>query len=80
MRDRVPGDEDVQALERAKDAHRDRWSETLMIAPDTVIGPANRLNDALTRVYGKVKRIEQGSPRPGETPRSAAEGNRRSGP
>ncbi|ARF81561.1 hypothetical protein ACIG0C_24395 [Kitasatospora aureofaciens] len=74
MRDRAPGDEDVQALERVKDAHRDRWSETLMIAPDTVIGPANKLNDALTRVYGQIKRIEQGNPRRGETLRSAAEG------
>ncbi|WP_431676648.1 hypothetical protein [Kitasatospora sp. KL5] len=73
VRDRAPGEEDIRALESAKDAHRDRWSETLMIAPDTVIGPANELNDALTRVYGQIKRLEQGTPRRGETLRSAAE-------
>ncbi|MER7403856.1 hypothetical protein ABT373_15520 [Streptomyces sp. NPDC000070] len=73
LRDRTPGDEDVQALEAAKDAHRDRWSEALMIAPDVVIDPAGEVNGALTRVYGQVKRLEQGNPRPGETLRSAAE-------
>ncbi|WP_354641307.1 hypothetical protein [Kitasatospora camelliae] len=73
MRDRAPGEEDIRALETAKDAHRDCWSETLMVAPDTVIGPANELNDALTRVYGQIKRMEQGKPRQGETLRSAAE-------
>ncbi|GGS55058.1 hypothetical protein GCM10010206_15990 [Streptomyces cinerochromogenes] len=44
-----------------------------MIAPDAVIVPAHELNEALTRVYGQVKRLEQGNPRPGETLRSAAE-------
>ncbi|WP_086562912.1 hypothetical protein [Streptomyces africanus] len=73
LRDRTPGDEDIQVLEAAKDAHRDRWSEALMIAPDTVIAPAGEVNGALTRVYGQVKRLEQGNPRPGESTRSAAE-------
>ncbi|MFI7018626.1 hypothetical protein [Streptomyces sp. NPDC050164] len=73
LRDRTPGDEDVQALEAAKNAHRDRWSEALMIAPDAVVTPAGEVNGALTRVYGQVKRLEQGNPRPGETLRSAAE-------
>ncbi|MFJ9448554.1 hypothetical protein ACIRRH_43180 [Kitasatospora sp. NPDC101235] len=73
VRDRPAGEDDIRALEGAKDAHRDRWSETLMVAPDTVIGPANELNDGLTRVYGQIKRIEQGNPRSGETLRSAAE-------
>ncbi|MEU5534402.1 hypothetical protein [Streptomyces sp. NPDC020362] len=73
LRDGTPGDEDIRALEGAKDAHRDRWSEALMIAPDAVVAPAGELNRALTRVYGQVKRLEQGNPRPGETLRSAAE-------
>ncbi|GAA1883814.1 hypothetical protein [Streptantibioticus ferralitis] len=73
MRDRPAGDEDVRALEESKDTHRDRWSEALMIAPDAVIVPAHELNEALTRVYGQVKRLEQGNPRPGETPQSAFE-------
>jgi hypothetical protein len=73
MRDRTPGDEDVQALESAKDTYRDRWSEALMIAPDGVVAPAREVNGALNRVYGQVKRLEQGNPRSGETLRSAAE-------
>ncbi|ROP48059.1 hypothetical protein [Streptomyces sp. PanSC9] len=31
-----------------------------MIAPDAVIVPAHDLSDALTGVYGQVKRLEQG--------------------
>ncbi|MET8832156.1 hypothetical protein ABZX40_39825 [Streptomyces sp. NPDC004610] len=73
LRDGPPGDEDIQALEDAKAAQRDRWSETLMIAPDSVLAPAAALNRGLTLVYGQVKRLERGQPRPGETLRSAAE-------
>ncbi|MFE7333582.1 hypothetical protein [Streptomyces griseus] len=72
MRDHTLGQEDVSALEGTKDAYRDRWSEALMIAPDAVIVPAHELNEALTGVYGQIKRLEQESPRPGETLRSAA--------
>ncbi|MGW5232086.1 hypothetical protein ACWEQU_07275 [Streptomyces nodosus] len=73
IRDGALGQEDVSALEGAKDAYRDRWSEALMIAPDAVIVPAHELNDALTGVYGQIKRLERGNPRPGETLQSAAE-------
>ncbi|WP_431313976.1 hypothetical protein [Streptomyces murinus] len=66
MRDRTLGQEDVSALEATKDAYRDRWSEALMIAPDAVIVPAHELNEALTGVYGQIKRLEQG-----ETPGQA---------
>ncbi|MGN5381869.1 hypothetical protein ACQ4WX_46605 [Streptomyces lasalocidi] len=62
----------MRALEQAKDAHRDRWSEALMIAPDAVTAPAHELDETLPRVYGQVKRLEQGNPRPDETLRSAA--------
>ncbi|CAL2066867.1 MULTISPECIES: hypothetical protein [Streptomyces] len=72
-RDRTLGQEDVSALEATKDAYRDRWSEALMIAPDAVIVPAHELNEALTGVYGQIKRLEQGTPRPGEAPQSTAE-------
>jgi hypothetical protein len=44
-----------------------------MIAPDGVVAPARETNGALNRVYGHIKRLEQGNPRPGETLRSAAE-------
>ncbi|MGI5466176.1 hypothetical protein [Streptomyces sp. CA-132043] len=73
MRDRAAEAEDIRALEETKDHYRDRWSEALMIAPDTVIPSAHEVNEALTRVYGQVKRLEQGNPRPDETLESAAE-------
>ncbi|MEU1850493.1 hypothetical protein ABZ499_14765 [Streptomyces sp. NPDC019990] len=73
LRDRTPGDEDVQTLEAAKDTYRDRWSEALMVAPDAVILPAGEVNRALNAVYGQIKRLEQGDPRPGESLHSAAE-------
>ncbi|WP_418956875.1 hypothetical protein [Streptomyces tritici] len=76
MANRAPGEEDVRALEEAKDTHRNRWSETLMIAPDSVIEPGSVVNRALTRVYGQVKRLEQGNAEPGETAASAAEAQR----
>ncbi|MFC9681033.1 hypothetical protein [Streptomyces sp. NPDC056948] len=72
LRDRTPGDEDFQSLEAAKDTYRDRWSEALMIAPDAVLTPAGEVNRALNAVYGQVKRLEQGNPRPGESLHSAA--------
>lgn len=73
MRDRTADAEDVRALEETKDRYRDRWSEALMIAPDTVVLPCAEVNGALNRTYGQVKRLEQGTSRPGESPLSAAE-------
>ncbi|MFI6371154.1 hypothetical protein [Streptomyces sp. NPDC050546] len=72
LRDRTPGDEDIKSLEAAKDTYRDRWSEALMIAPDAVLTPAGEVNRALNAVYGRVKRLEQGNPRPGESLHAAA--------
>ncbi|MFI9327072.1 hypothetical protein ACIGZJ_05915 [Kitasatospora sp. NPDC052868] len=73
LRDRTPGEEDVRALEEAKEAHRNHWSEALMVAPDAVIAPSSEANMALTRVYGMAKRLEQGDPRPGETLHAAVD-------
>ncbi len=73
LRDRTPGESDVRALDEAKDAHRNHWSETLMIAPDAVIAPGDTANQALTRVYGTIKRLEQGNAQPGESLQSATE-------
>ncbi|MFC8720933.1 hypothetical protein [Kitasatospora sp. NPDC057198] len=73
MRDREIEDEDVRVLEEAKDAQRSRWSETIMVAPGVVLVAAQEVNDELTRVYGQVKRQEQGNPRPGETLQTVAE-------
>ncbi|MEU5919162.1 hypothetical protein [Streptomyces sp. NPDC047141] len=73
LRDRAVADEDVRALEEAKEAQRNGWSEAIMIAPGTVLDAASQVNAELTRVYGQVKRQEQGDPRQGESLRTAAE-------
>lgn len=67
LRERGVQDADVDALEEAKNAHRDRYSEAQMIAPDEVLVRAKDVNRALTAVYGQVKRLERGAPEPGET-------------
>ncbi|MFE1415125.1 hypothetical protein ACFW6F_30660 [Streptomyces sp. NPDC058746] len=72
MRERTVEDADRVALDEARDAQRDRYSEAQMIAPDSVLTPASEANHALTRLYGQVKRLERGEPEPGETMESAA--------
>ncbi|WP_226966611.1 hypothetical protein [Streptomyces phaeolivaceus] len=73
LRDRTADTDDIQALEDTKDRYRDRWSEALMIAPDTVVLPGAEVNGALNRTYGQVERLEQGTSRPGESVAAAAE-------
>ncbi|MEU1815015.1 hypothetical protein ABZ543_07440 [Streptomyces roseifaciens] len=72
MRERDVEDADRDALEEAKNAHRDRYSEAQMIAPDDVLTRAHAVNQALNKVYGQVKRLERHEPGPGETLDSAA--------
>ncbi|MCF3106515.1 hypothetical protein IPZ58_33855 [Streptomyces roseoverticillatus] len=72
MRERGVEDADRTALDAAKSAHRDRYSEAQMIAPDAVLDRAGIVNQALNRVYGQVKRLERGEPGPGETMESAS--------
>ncbi|MFJ5231367.1 hypothetical protein ACIQBJ_15895 [Kitasatospora sp. NPDC088391] len=76
LRERDPAEPDVRALEEAKDAHRNHWSETQMVAPDRVIVAGEAANHALTGVYAAVKRLEQGRARPDETLDSAAAAQR----
>ncbi|MGW6707095.1 hypothetical protein ACWGDE_19690 [Streptomyces sp. NPDC054956] len=73
MRERRVEDADRAALDAAKDAFRDRYSEAQMIAPDPVLTPVAVVNHALTAVYGQVKRLERGEPDPGESMEAAAE-------
>ncbi|MET9964161.1 hypothetical protein ABZ128_34645 [Streptomyces sp. NPDC006326] len=63
---------DSEVLDEAKTAHRDRYSEAQMIAPDAVLMCASAVNKALNEVYGQVKRLERGAPGPGETLEGAA--------
>ncbi|MFH7598590.1 hypothetical protein WDV06_26375 [Streptomyces racemochromogenes] len=67
MREQGVQDADREALDAAKAAHRDTYSEAQMIAPDAVLDPATAVNHALTLVYGQVKRLERGAPEAGET-------------
>ncbi|MCV2461337.1 hypothetical protein OEB94_18850 [Streptomyces sp. ICN988] len=73
MRERPVDDADKQALDDAKAAHRDRHSQVQMIAPDQVLMLASVANQALNSLYGQVKRLERGEPRPGETVESASQ-------
>ncbi|MEW2417038.1 hypothetical protein AB0953_25360 [Streptomyces sp. NPDC046866] len=72
MRERGVDESDSDALEEAKNAHRDRYSEAQMIAPDEVLSRASAVNQALNKIYGQVKRLERGVPQPGETMETAA--------
>ncbi|MEU8778980.1 hypothetical protein [Streptomyces sp. NPDC048606] len=76
LRERAIEDADREALDQAKDAQRDRFSEAQMIAPDAVLGPASAVNRALSEVYGQVKRLERGAPEAGETPATVSEAQR----
>ncbi|MFF3621291.1 hypothetical protein [Streptomyces sp. NPDC002467] len=73
MRERTVEDADRRALDEARDAQRDRYSEAQMIAPDAVLAAARNVNHALTLLYGQVKRLERGEPEPDETMESAAQ-------
>ncbi|MFJ3883329.1 hypothetical protein ACIPW5_38515 [Streptomyces sp. NPDC090077] len=72
MRERAVQDADREALDAAKSAHRDRYAEAQMIAPDAVLVTAGAVNHALNGVYGQVKRLERDAPGPGETMETAA--------
>lgn len=73
LRERGVEQAEIDALEEAKAAHRDRYSEAQMIAPEEVLRRANAVNQALNKVYGQVKRLERGAPEPGETIETAAQ-------
>ncbi|WP_329444012.1 hypothetical protein OG906_17880 [Streptomyces sp. NBC_01426] len=73
LREREVTDADRTALDEAKRAHRDQYSEAQMIASDEVLARAAAANRALNAVYGQVKRLERAEPEPGETAAGAAE-------
>ncbi|MEV8529537.1 hypothetical protein AB0451_36345 [Streptomyces sp. NPDC052000] len=73
MKEHSVEDADRDALDEAKNAHRDRYSEAQMIAPEEVLMTASAVNKALNKAYGQVKRLERGAPGPGETMETAAQ-------
>ncbi|MFD8147692.1 hypothetical protein [Streptomyces sp. NPDC059708] len=72
MREQGVQDADREALDAAKAAHRDTYSEAQMIAPDGVLAAVTAANHALTLVYGQVKRLERDAPEAGETMETAS--------
>ncbi|MER5780128.1 hypothetical protein ABT104_00130 [Streptomyces mobaraensis] len=68
LRERGTADDaDKAALDEAKAAFRDRYSEAQMLAPESVLNHASAANQALSHVYRQVKRLERNEPEPGET-------------
>jgi hypothetical protein len=51
--------EDVAVLDAAKNAHRDRYAESQMIASDAVLPVASETNQALNRAYGAARRLQR---------------------
>lgn len=51
--------EDVADLDAAKNVHRDRYSESQMIATDAVLPVARKTNQALNRAYGAARRLRR---------------------
>ncbi|MFG2619304.1 hypothetical protein ACGFXC_17015 [Streptomyces sp. NPDC048507] len=66
LRERSAEEADREALDAAKSAHRDSYSEAQMIAPDAVLECAAAVNRALNSVYGQVKGLERDAPVAGE--------------
>ncbi|MGW7603162.1 hypothetical protein [Streptomyces antimycoticus] len=73
MREGSVEETDSEALDEAKGAQRDRYSEAQMIATDEVLARASEVNQALNKVYGQVKRLERQEPEPGETVATAVQ-------
>ncbi|MEU6844235.1 hypothetical protein ABZ930_20440 [Streptomyces sp. NPDC046716] len=56
-----------QRLTEARDVHRDVYAEAQMRLPDTVLDLAGEVTHALGTVYGRLRRLDDGDPRPGDS-------------
>ncbi|WP_353940751.1 hypothetical protein ABII15_03400 [Streptomyces sp. HUAS MG91] len=56
-----------QRLTEARDVHRDVYAEAQMRLPDTVLDLAGEITHALGTVYGRLRRLDDGDPRPGDS-------------
>lgn len=54
-------------LAEARDLHRDVHAEAQMRVPDAILDVASEVNHALNAVYGILKRLDGGTPRPGDS-------------
>ncbi|MET9610647.1 hypothetical protein ABZZ17_37145 [Streptomyces sp. NPDC006512] len=56
-----------QRLIEARDLHRDVYAEAQMRLPERVLGIAGEVAHALGGVYGSLRRLDDGVPRPGDS-------------
>jgi hypothetical protein len=54
-------------LTQARDVHRDVYAEAQMRLPDPVLDLAGEVTHALGTVYGRLRRLDDGAPRPGDS-------------
>ncbi|MET9015615.1 hypothetical protein ABZX74_32620 [Streptomyces olivaceoviridis] len=62
-----------QRLTEARDQYRDVYAEAQMRLPDRVLGLAGGLSHDLGAVYGMVRRLDEGTPRAGDSPAAVRE-------
>ncbi|MFE3205713.1 hypothetical protein [Embleya sp. NPDC059237] len=60
-------------LTAARDRHRDVYAQAQIWAPEQVLDIASDLGRDLGTVYGMVRRLDDGVPRPGDSPTAARE-------
>ncbi|MFJ7196314.1 MULTISPECIES: hypothetical protein [unclassified Streptomyces] len=60
-----------QRLTDARDLHREVYAEAQMRLPENVLGLAGEVSHALGAVYGSLRRMDDGVPRPGDSPAAA---------
>ncbi|UQI45766.1 hypothetical protein M1P56_16090 [Streptomyces sp. HU2014] len=63
-----------QRLTEARDQHREVYAEAQMRMPERVLDHAGTLGRGLGAVYGMVRRLDDGVPRPGDAPAAVQEG------
>ncbi|MFE1828809.1 hypothetical protein [Streptomyces yangpuensis] len=60
-----------QRLAGARDHHREVYAEAQLRLPDPVLDHAAAVSHGLGAVYGMIRRLDVGAPRPGESPAAA---------
>ncbi|PZT73678.1 MULTISPECIES: hypothetical protein [unclassified Streptomyces] len=56
-----------QRLTEARDLHRDVYAEAQMRLPDPVLAPTGAAAHALGTLFGRLRRLDDGAPRPGDS-------------
>ncbi|MHA4813098.1 hypothetical protein ACXZ65_01965 [Streptomyces aculeolatus] len=60
-----------ERLTEARDLHRDVYAEAQLLLPDPVLALAGEVTHSLGTVYGRLRRLDDGVPRPGDSPDAA---------